>query len=922
MKKIDLGVVVTTLIIVTISCSLAFFAARIVGNPKDINLVAKNVAITFTDTSSIADETISPGWNNVKSFTITNNSKEDFNYNILLKGLVNTFESINTLQYKITSDTGYNMDNYLNIVKTENSKDVVLAYDVVIPKGSKQTYQVEFKYISIDEDQSSDMGKRLGGTLAIEESTGKPKIYDKLLSDNPTIKTRTDFSTTFTETNVNTLYKAKESIAGSTPKDVYYFAGNAQNNWVKFGTWQEDKTVVLGTVKYSGGVYTPSAKEFSSIDECNSYTSSNNNNGAWTTVNCKKVKIASKGDPMYWRIIRTNEDGSVRLLYSGTSPDTITGYIGTSNFNNIDKGDPLYLGYMYGTSGSLENNRTNENSNLIKTYIDLWYEKNLYVMTKYLSRDAVYCNDRNVATMGDLNSYKIGDWMDFSVWDRNHYAYAPSYNCINKKDAFSVRNNEAKLTYPVALMTADEAFFAGGVFTKNSSNVWYFGNSKNESIKGELASWLMTPADGAPSCSGNIMGIGANGRIGYPDASNINHLAVKPVISIKGDLTYKSGDGSAEHPYELEDFTSLTDKVLSDNPTVETRTDFSTVYTDTNTGKIFKSTETNTPVYYFAGNAQNNWVKFGTWKEDTSIIVGKTSDKKEYNLFSSISECNADSTYSTDCEKIILGTKGEDMYWRIIRTNSDGSVRLLYAGTSPSSINAYIGLSKYTENTSGYLYAGYMYGTSGSIKNNRTNENSSTIKTYVDSWYKSNLTSYTKYLSKSAIYCSDRDLANTNLYGGDNVYSDTYGFGFAARDRLSTDFTPNYNCNNTKDSFSVNNTEAKLTYPVALMTADEIAFAGGKCHTETKSYFSQNSLDTNSTNYIRWWTMTPTHQTKTIKVKVYDVISISTYGNNVLNDDNDSDYLYAVRPVISIKENAIYKSGDGSSSNPYEIVTE
>ena len=150
MKKIDLGVIVTTLIIVTISCSLAFFAARIVGNPKDINLVAKNVSITFTDTSNIAtNETISPGWNNVKTFTITNNSKEDFNYNILLKGLVNTFESINTLQYKITSDTGYNMDNYLNVIKTETSKDVVLAYDVVIPKGSKQTYQVEFKYISI-----------------------------------------------------------------------------------------------------------------------------------------------------------------------------------------------------------------------------------------------------------------------------------------------------------------------------------------------------------------------------------------------------------------------------------------------------------------------------------------------------------------------------------------------------------------------------------------------------------------------------------------------------------------------------------------------------------------------------------------------------------------------------------------------------
>ena len=269
MKKIDLGVIVTTLIIVTISCSLAFFAARIVGNPKDINLVAKNVSITFTDTSNIAtNETISPGWNNVKSFTITNNSKEDFNYNILLKGLVNTFESINTLQYKITSDTGYNMDNYLNVIKTETSKDVVLAYNITIPKNTIQSYQVEFNYISTEEDQSGDMGKKLGGTLAIEASTGTPEIYDKLLADNPTIKTRTDFSTIFTETNVNTLYKAKENNT-----DVYYFAGDARNNWVKFGEWQEDKTTILGDFKKvdSGEVITFSQKEFSTMAECSSY---------------------------------------------------------------------------------------------------------------------------------------------------------------------------------------------------------------------------------------------------------------------------------------------------------------------------------------------------------------------------------------------------------------------------------------------------------------------------------------------------------------------------------------------------------------------------------------------------------------------------------------------------------------------------
>lgn len=141
MKKLDIGVIVTTLIIVTISCSLAFFAARVVGDPKDINLVAKNVSITFADTSSsIADTTISPGWSNTKTFTITNNSKEDFSYNIVLSDYVNTFATTGYLQYKITSSDGYNINEYLDLPKSINEKDIVIAYMINIPKNSMQTY--------------------------------------------------------------------------------------------------------------------------------------------------------------------------------------------------------------------------------------------------------------------------------------------------------------------------------------------------------------------------------------------------------------------------------------------------------------------------------------------------------------------------------------------------------------------------------------------------------------------------------------------------------------------------------------------------------------------------------------------------------------------------------------------------------------
>ena len=858
MKKIDLGVVVTTLIIVTISCSLAFFAARVIGNPKDINLVAKNVAITFTDTSSIASDVISPGWNNVKTFTITNNSKEDFSYNITLKGLVNTFESINTLQYKITSDNGYNMDNYLNVIKTETSKDVVLAYNITIPKNTIQSYQVEFNYVSTEEDQSADMGKKLGGTLAIEESTGKPEIYEKLLADNPTIKTRTDFSTTLTETNVNTLYKTTEDNT-----DVYYFAGDAKNNWVKFGTWQEDKTIVVGYPPDGEDSYFP--KEFNTMLDCTS-------DSAYT--NCEEIPLAKKGDSMYWRIIRTNKDGSIRMLYSGTSAESQTGFIGMSALNDNKTLDPLYVGYMYGTSGSLENNRTNENSSTIKNYIDNWYSKNLVNYTKYLSTTAIYCNDRTLSV--SYPNYVIGEWMGFAGSDRLETNKAPSYNCAKTEDKFTTDSSvgNGKLTYPIALMTADEVAYAGGVFYTESKYpfYWVYNNADNISITNSIIWWTMTPNFGSPNLStggGSWFGVNTTkpGRIGNP--GRIDPLAVRPVISLKADMVYKSGDGSAEAPYEIEE--TLYQRLLTDKSTVISEPrggSFSEVFESDNIKTLYTSTESiasgeEKTVYYFAGNATDNWVKFGGY------------------------------------------------YWRIIRTNSDNSIRLLYHGTSTDTTQAYIATdTAFNTEMLDSLYAGYMYGTSGSLANNRNNTKDSTIKKVVDNWYKDNLNDYTKYLSLNAVYCSDREVVN-GTYGVSGVE-----FDFAAYTRRKN-YTPSYNCANIKDAFSVNNSEAKLRYPIGLMTSDEAAFAGSLTHNASNTYLGYNSLKTNSTGTNTWWLMTPAYA-KTNGVRGHIIIpttSVSTLDTAGVNLTS------AVRPAISLKADVVYKSGDGSVASPYEILT-
>ena len=315
-------------------------------------------------------------------------------------------------------------------------------------------------------------------------------LYDQLLIDNSTIKTRTDFDTTFTETNTGTLYKATESIAGNTPKDVYYFAGDAKNNWVKFGGF-------------------------------------------------------------YWRIIRTNYDGSIRLLYSGTSHNTTEGYIGKSAFNSTFK-DPMYVGYMYGTSGSLDSNRTNTNNSTIKTYIDNWYNNNLSSYSKYISTEAVYCNDRELA---QGSTYKTGNTtFDYAPRGRLDTNKTPAYNCTNIKDAFSGSNSEAKLTYPIGLMTADEIAYAGGKeFTSlPSPYAWYYLNSAGESITGSTYWWSLSPFGWSGSYSTVwVVFVSSNpGYLSYIRANDTSY-GVRPAISLKTCIKYSTGNGAPETPYEI-----------------------------------------------------------------------------------------------------------------------------------------------------------------------------------------------------------------------------------------------------------------------------------------------------------------------------------------------------------------------------------
>ena len=328
MQRKQLTLVIVSLLVVVLSVSLAYFTTQIIGKGKDVSVTSANLQIVFTDSDGALTETdIEPGWSATKTFTIKNDTKTEYKYNIVIKDLLNTFVTNGYLQYKITStNDGYNMTEFKDIPKSSTPKDTILAYSVSIPVGVTQSYTIEFKYANDESvDQSEDMGKVLKGTLFITEGT--ENIYAgyeegtlgyQIMGDNPTRSTRSnnnngknEFSTPLTATTTGTLFKSTESITGITdsPKEVYYYAGNTTNNWVKFAN-------------------------------------------------------------LYWRIIRTNHDSSIRLLYVGTSHDTTTGNIGKSVFNtNINS--PKYVGYKYGGATSLDTIRNNTTDSTIKTYIDI-----------------------------------------------------------------------------------------------------------------------------------------------------------------------------------------------------------------------------------------------------------------------------------------------------------------------------------------------------------------------------------------------------------------------------------------------------------------------------------------------------------------------------------------------------------------------
>ena len=186
----------------------------------------------------------------------------------------------------------------------------------------------------------------------------------------------------------------------------------------------------------------------------------------------------------------------------------------------------------------------------------------------------------------------------------------------------------------------------------------------------------------------------------------------------------------------------------------------------------------------------------------------------------------------------------------------------------------------------------------------QTNTTDSIAKAKIETWYASNMTNYTNKI-EDTIYCNDRSMnTQTNRWianGGDLteiLYYAPYG-------RMYTTYSPSLSCKNKNDAFTWENGNGnkKLTYPVGMITSDEVMLAGGRI--------------TNTTFYLYtgkdYWTMSPSN----FNFDAFQFL-VAYNGGMYGNYDVYSNY-YGLRPVISLKTGTPVVSGTGTIVDPYII---
>ena len=319
-----------------------------------------------------------------------------------------------------------------------------------------QNISITGKYYNLTIPQTSIEGKAFTGKIYVTNnscSTSEPSYITLLKAyggkDNITELPDSAFASVTTASDKG-MYAKADDYTATTGMKSYYYRGAVDNNWVKFG---KDST----------------------------------------------------GKDIYWRIIRINGDGSIRMIYSGTTdPKTDSSVTGSNgvymtgegtqisidafNISSYDKAE--HVGYQYiegqqhgygkcnGTSASCTVNENTVYNSTIKQAIDKWYAGTT-LKDNDLIADQIFCNDRSASLTQTASWTSTGADYYYGAYGRlTQTTKSPQLICPTASDKFTVNtsNGNGALTYPVGLITADEVAMAGGIFTSDNSSYYLYTN--------------------------------------------------------------------------------------------------------------------------------------------------------------------------------------------------------------------------------------------------------------------------------------------------------------------------------------------------------------------------------------------------------------------------------------------------------------
>ncbi len=549
------------------------------GNGSSVEGVTSNIngaQVNVSGTLELNDLDILPGHKNVSSIKLTATGNNEFiSYNLIWNGINSLNTPLNYTVYKTNekievtancdkkqeamgSDTIYyeectisNINNLGDIISkgtinksTEERKEILVSNEFVTAtsEGTEVYYYVVLEYPNLDEDQNIDMGGSFQGVVTVEASTSKADInIVKVYANNE---------------EVGNIPKKEEGLILDTEKSSC--TNNAKpiwdnNDWsLKVQSLSTSGTdcnlyftksassEILSNVTINEG--TPDFSQVATTDE-GVYKAEDDDGDTYYfrgAVTNNYVKFANK----FWRIIRINGDGTIRLIYQGTSA-TSTGtnaQIGTSAFVSGYSNNNMYVGFKY-TSGQVHGTGT---KSTILGVLETWYNNNLADYASKLDTNAGFCGDRTPSTSeteinnqggtGTTQTYYGG----YIRLDTNK---SPILNC-SKEDLYtmltSYKGNKS-LEYPIGLITADEVSMAGGVeSSKNNAYYLYTG----QAYRTITPSWF-----NKGNTSAFVFSVWTDGSIGSYSVDS--SYGVRPVINLRQDVKL-TGTGTMNDPYVVQ----------------------------------------------------------------------------------------------------------------------------------------------------------------------------------------------------------------------------------------------------------------------------------------------------------------------------------------------------------------------------------